>query len=50
MKKRVPASPDSATFQQLWEALGSRMIESAQEHLLYTQGVRDPKLPGQCES
>ena len=34
-----PASPDSATFQQLWEALGSRLEESAREHLLYTQGV-----------
>ena len=40
MKQRVPALPDSTTFQQLWDALGSRLIESAQEHLLYTQGVR----------
>ena len=35
-----PASPDSATFQQLWDALGSKLIESAQGRLLYTRGVR----------
>ena len=35
-----PASPDSATFQQLWDALGSKLIETARGHLLYTQGVR----------
>ena len=40
MKQRAPALPDSSTFQQLWDALGSKLIESAQEHLLYTQGVR----------
>ncbi len=40
MKQRAPALPDSPTFQQLWEALGSKLIESTQEHLLYTQGVR----------
>ncbi len=40
MKQRAPALPDSTTFQQLWEALGSKLIETAQEHLLYTQGVR----------
>ncbi len=40
MKQRAPALPDSATFQQLWDALGSKLIESTQEHLLYTQGVR----------
>ena len=39
MKQRAPALPDSPTFQQLWDALGSRLIETAQEHLLYTQGV-----------
>jgi len=35
-----PALPDSATFRQLWDALGSRLEESARGHLLYTQGVR----------
>ncbi len=35
-----PALPDSTTFQQLWDALGSRLIETAQGHMLYTQGVR----------
>ncbi|MFC1943441.1 hypothetical protein ACFLWO_02535 [Chloroflexota bacterium] len=34
-----PASPDSATFRQLWDALGLSLEESAREHLLYTQGV-----------
>ena len=38
-KQRAPALPDSATFQQLWDALGSRLIETAQGHMLYTQGV-----------
>jgi len=38
-KQRAPALPDSATFQQLWDTLGSRLIESAQGNLLYTQGV-----------
>jgi len=40
MKQRAPALPDSATFQQLWDALGSKLVETAQGHLLYTQGVR----------
>jgi len=40
MRKRAPALPDSTTFQQLWDALGSKLIETAQGHLLYTQGVR----------
>jgi hypothetical protein len=40
MKRRASALPDSATFQQLWDALGSRLIETAQGNLLYTQGVR----------
>jgi hypothetical protein len=40
MKQRAPVLPDSPAFQQLWDALGSRLIETAQEHLLYTQGVR----------
>ena len=34
-----PALPDSPTFQQLWDALGSKLAETAQGHLLYTQGV-----------
>jgi hypothetical protein len=36
-KQRAPALPDSPTFQQLWDALGSKLIEAAQERLLYTQ-------------
>ena len=39
MKQRPPALPDSATFQQLWDALGSKLIETARGNLLYTQGV-----------
>ena len=39
-KQRVPALSDSATFQQLWDTLGSKLIESARERLLYTQEVR----------
>jgi hypothetical protein len=38
-KQRAPALPNSPTFQQLWDALGSRLFESAREHLLDTQGV-----------
>ena len=40
MKQRAPALPDSPTFQQLWDALGSRLIETAQGHMAYTQEVR----------
>ena len=40
MKRRVPALPDSTTLQQLWNAFGSKLIEAAHQHLLYTQGVR----------
>ena len=40
MKQRAPALSDSATFQQLWEALSLKLVESAQGNLLYTQGVR----------
>ena len=40
MKQRAPALPDSPTFQQLWDALGSKLIETAQGHMLYTQEVR----------
>jgi hypothetical protein len=39
-KQRAPALPDSTNFQQLWDALGSKLIESTQGNLLYTQGVR----------
>ena len=42
MKKKnngPPALSNSATFQQLWDALGSRLIEAARGHLLYTQEV-----------
>ncbi len=35
-KQRAPALPDSPTFQQLWDALGSKLIEAIQERLLYT--------------
>jgi len=47
-KQRAPALPDSATFRQLWDALGSKLIESAQGNLLYTQEVRgsSPLPPG----
>jgi hypothetical protein len=38
-KQRAPALPDSTNFRQLWDALGSRLIESAQGNLLYTQEV-----------
>jgi hypothetical protein len=38
-KQRAPALPDSPTFQQLWDALGSKLIEAAQERFLYTQEV-----------
>jgi len=44
MKQRAPALPDSPTFQQLWDALGSKLIDAAQEHLLYTQGVTSSSL------
>jgi hypothetical protein len=36
MEQRAPALTDSTTFQQLWDALGSRLIETARGHLLYT--------------
>ena len=35
-KQRAPALLDSANFQQLWDALDSKLIESAQGNLLYT--------------
>ena len=39
MKQRAPALANSSNFQQLWDTLGSKLLQSAQEHLLYTQGV-----------
>ncbi len=39
-KQRAPALSDSATFQQLCDALGSKLIETAQGNMLYMQGVR----------
>ncbi|MFC2046909.1 hypothetical protein ACFLTK_01340 [Chloroflexota bacterium] len=36
-RERALALPDSTTFQQLWEALGSKLMETAQGHLLYTR-------------
>jgi hypothetical protein len=46
-KQRAPALPDSITFQQLWDALGSKLIDAARGNMLYTQGVRgsSPLLP-----
>ena len=39
MKKGVPDYHNSHTFQQLWDALGSKLIEAAQEHLTFNQVV-----------
>lgn len=36
MKKRAPALPDSATFEQLWEAFGRRLAEAVHEGVFYT--------------
>jgi hypothetical protein len=33
-KERAPALPDSTTFQQLWDALGSKLKEAARGNLL----------------
>jgi len=33
-KSRVSASPISPSFQQLWEALGAKLMEAAQGNLL----------------
>jgi hypothetical protein len=38
-KQRAPASPNSTTLRQLWDALGSKLIESTHEHMLHTQEV-----------
>ena len=40
MKQRAPALPDFPTFQQLWDALGSRLIETARGHILHAGGHR----------
>ena len=40
MKQEVPALPDSPTFRQLWDALGSRFIETTQGHMPYTRTSR----------
>lgn len=39
MKQRAPALPNSPELQQLWEAFCSKLAETAQGNLLYTQGV-----------
>ena len=39
MIERVPDYHDSATFQQLWDALGSKLMEAAQGNLTFNQGV-----------
>jgi len=39
MIEGVPDYHDSPTFQQLWDALGSKLIETAREHLTFNQGV-----------
>jgi len=39
MKERATALPNSATFQQLWDALGSRLIETAQGQMPSKQRV-----------
>jgi hypothetical protein len=38
-KQRASALSNSTTFQQLWDALGSKLIESTREHMLHTQEV-----------
>ena len=38
-KERVPALPNSPSFQQLWEALGSKLIDAAQGKLPSKQAV-----------
>jgi len=40
MKERVTVLPNSPTFQQLWDALASKLIEATQGQLSYTQEVR----------
>ena len=56
MPKRAPASHDSPTLQQLWDALGSKLIEAPQEQLSSKQRVvgsnpsRDAILPSFSEA
>jgi len=38
-RERAPDYRNSTTFQQLWDALGSKLIETAQGHLTFNQGV-----------
>ena len=39
LKERAPASPDSVTLQQLWDTLGSKIIEATKGEMVYTQKV-----------
>ncbi len=39
MSKRAPDYHNSPTFQQLWDALGSKLIHAAQGHKTFNQGV-----------
>jgi len=39
MEERVPDYHNSTSFQQLWDALGSKLIEAAQGSLTFNQGV-----------
>ena len=53
MIERVPDYHDSPTFQQLWDALGPKLIEATQGHLTFNQGVNTlgqsvPKLYYSC--
>ena len=41
MIEGVPDYHDSPTFQQLWDALGSKLIETARGHLTFNQGVTE---------
>ncbi len=45
MKQRAPVLLDSPAFQQLWDALGSRLIETAQEHMPYTYLLHARRCP-----
>ena len=44
MQQRATASPDSTTLLQLWEALGSKLIEAAQGQLPSKQKVESSNL------
>ena len=43
-KQRATALSNSATFQQLWDALGSKLMETAQEQLPSKQWVESSSL------